>query len=652
MLKEHLAKRCRSWKRHIAADGEPVDLPLHILDLIENNKYAPEPRTKFQSLLTVKGGDRITSMDLGQSPKFFAKGYQGREFFVTEQMMKLWNELENSEWSVQKCLSGPMGVGKSYISWFLVAKAYAHGWPVLYIADASKLSNCDTKTAASKLICQIFLSINKDILTASELKEMVAIETSKDPYVNSATCIFAELLQSRSQKALFVVDEHGALFPESSKSAPERFPFLGPLQTFNSWNNSNNARVVFSSTVRFAKLILRDASHYVEYVGPMSPDIFNKLLDVIIDNRYPTGRQHLNELRGEIQKATGCVPRELNIFFGEDIEGIELTANGIKQRLKDYEEDRKEQFLEILKNCYSKIEPIFQPTTRQALVDVFLQSKDHTGPPLDWRFYHFGIMYEYRNKGRSMIMKRPITPASEAALLGLYRLCPLPNDYICAARQNILQPAQFSDVFFQKLIKQNNIIFKSTNLAGKEEQLLELRVDGFEHLQDPPKRFGDEGKNILIHGGELPRFDFILGYTFIQVSISNFQKHNEGTAAIDLAFTDRKYSNGRNQIEYFLDYTYGGTHRAEMEITEVTKKTQAKNTGEGKSVIDKRDFKVTRDGVLCPDFMILYIRGKNDFDDKGNEVHRPNHTGKVQEYPQIRHVCWDEAKRSLFGDSL
>ncbi|ORY89529.1 hypothetical protein BCR41DRAFT_376138 [Lobosporangium transversale] len=502
MLKEHLAKRCRSWKRHIAADGEPVDLPLHILDLIENNKYAPEPRTKFQSLLTVKGGDRITSMDLGQSPKFFAKGYQGREFFVTEQMMKLWNELENSEWSVQKCLSGPMGVGKSYISWFLVAKAYAHGWPVLYIADASKLSNCDTKTAASKLICQIFLSINKDILTASELKEMVAIETSKDPYVNSATCIFAELLQSRSQKALFVVDEHGALFPEST------------------------------------------------------------------------------------------------------------------------------------------------------LVDVFLQSKDYTGPPLDWRFYHFGIMYEYRNKGRSMIMKRPITPASEAALLGLYRLCPLPNDYICAARQNILQPAQFSDVFFQKLIKQNNIIFKSTNLAGKEEQLLELRVDGFEHLQDPPKRFGDEGKNILIHGGELPRFDFILGYTFIQVSISNFQKHNEGTAAIDLAFTDRKYSNGRNQIEYFLDYTYGGTHRAEMEITEVTKKTQAKNTGEGKSVIDKRDFKVTRDGVLCPDFMILYIRGKNDFDDKGNEVHRPNHTGKVQEYPQIRHVCWDEAKRSLFGDSL
>ncbi|ORZ05573.1 hypothetical protein BCR41DRAFT_425515 [Lobosporangium transversale] len=224
-------------------------------------------------------------------------------------------------------------------------------------------------------------------------------------------------------------------------------------------------------------------------------------------------------------------------------------------------------------------------------------------------------------------MKRPITPASEAALLGLYRLCALPNDYICAARQNILEPAQFSDVFFQKLIKQNNIIFKSTNLAGKEEQLLELRVDGFEHLQDPPKRFGDEGKNILIHGGELPRFDFILGYTFIQVSISNFQKHNEGTAAIDLAFTDRKYSNGRNQIEYFLDYTYGGTHRAEMEITEVTKKTQAKNTGEGKSVIDKRDFKVTRDGVLCPDFMILYIRGKNDFDDKGNEVHRPNHTG-------------------------
>ncbi|KAF9895474.1 hypothetical protein BX616_009619, partial [Lobosporangium transversale] len=95
MLKEHLAKRCRSLKRYIAADGKPVVLPLHILDLIENNKYAPEPRAEFQSLLTVKAGDRITSMDLGQSPKFFARGYQGREFFVTEQMMDQWNRFEN-----------------------------------------------------------------------------------------------------------------------------------------------------------------------------------------------------------------------------------------------------------------------------------------------------------------------------------------------------------------------------------------------------------------------------------------------------------------------------------------------------------------------------------------------------------------------------
>ncbi|ORY97102.1 hypothetical protein BCR41DRAFT_386023 [Lobosporangium transversale] len=72
-----------------------------------------------------------------------------------------------------------MGVGKSYISWFLAAKAYAH-----------------------------------DTLTASELEEMVEIETSENLFVSSASSILGDLLQSRSQKALFVVDEHGALFPE------------------------------------------------------------------------------------------------------------------------------------------------------------------------------------------------------------------------------------------------------------------------------------------------------------------------------------------------------------------------------------------------------------------------------------------------------
>ncbi|KAF9898937.1 hypothetical protein BX616_003432 [Lobosporangium transversale] len=224
-----------------------------------------------------------------------------------------------------------MGVGKSYISWFLAAKAYAHGWPVLYIADANQLNNCDTNTDASRLICQLFLSNNKDTLTASELEEMVEIETSENLFVSSASSILGDLLQSRSQKALFVVDEHGALFPEKY------------------------------STVRFAKLILRDAPHYVEYVGPLSPDIFNKLLDVIINKVHPTARQQLNELRGEIQKATGY------------IEGIELAANGIKQRLKDYEEDRKEQFLETLKNCYN-----CSIVAARAVFDLFKQKERKT----------------------------------------------------------------------------------------------------------------------------------------------------------------------------------------------------------------------------------------------------------------------------------
>jgi len=43
----------------------------------------------------------------------------------------------------RRVLSGPMGVGKSYLSYFLTAKAYAEGWLVLYISETGEL---DRKT--------------------------------------------------------------------------------------------------------------------------------------------------------------------------------------------------------------------------------------------------------------------------------------------------------------------------------------------------------------------------------------------------------------------------------------------------------------------------------------------------------------------------
>ncbi|CAG8552642.1 13298_t:CDS:2 [Funneliformis caledonium] len=67
-----------------------------------------------------------------------------------------------------------------------------------------------------------------------------------------------------------------------------------------------------------------------------------------------------------------------------------------------------------------------------------------------------------------------------------------------------------------------------------------------------------------------PRFDFILGYIFFQVSISDFVTHDTGNAKIDLSL--KRDNSGKNQIENYLDEAFGNTHKAY--IVETTKYNQ------------------------------------------------------------------------------
>ncbi|KAG0019473.1 hypothetical protein BGZ80_005780 [Entomortierella chlamydospora] len=152
-------------------------------------------------------------------------------------------------------------------------------------------------------------------------------------------------------------------------------------------------------------------------------------------------------------------------------------------------------------------------------------------------------------------------------------------------------------------------------------------------MQKPPRMLGAKGMGILIRGYEgYERFDFILGYTFIQVSISSFTRHNSGSANIDKAF-EREDVGAKNQIEEYLDATYGGVHKANMI-----------KTARGKGQYTKK-FEVTKDGEPI-DFKIVYMHGRND---KSNS---PNHTTKVLEYLDIKHICFDEIKSRLFGIPL
>ena len=64
--------------------------------------------------------------DLGDSPKGFGEGYLQNSIVVTQQMIDLWETLSaNQQCSIKRVLSGPMGVGKSYLALFLPAKAYS-----------------------------------------------------------------------------------------------------------------------------------------------------------------------------------------------------------------------------------------------------------------------------------------------------------------------------------------------------------------------------------------------------------------------------------------------------------------------------------------------------------------------------------------------
>ena len=82
---------------------------------------------------------------------------------------------------------------------------------------------------------------------------------------------------------------------------------------------------------------------------------------------------------------------------------------------------------------------------------------------------------------------------------------------------------------------------------------------------------------------------------FFQVSKSDFVTHNTGFANIDLSFNQRD-SDGKNQIENYLDRAFGGIHKAE--INETTEYIKNKPKTSKKFVVSKND-------KACDDFKII-----------------------------------------------
>ncbi|KAF9906043.1 hypothetical protein BX616_000825, partial [Lobosporangium transversale] len=225
-----------------------------------NILFKLESRKKFKATLDGKDvGDQVELPNIGQEPKHYGKGFQGKSFIITEQMMELWNKFSaDSNRSIKRVLAGPMGVCKSSLAIFLARKAYAEGWSTLYVANAAELANLAVAVAAKEICLRSFV-LNKDLLATSDLKKLLLHENSG-----------------------------------RSHSFCRRDNF-----------DVNGVRVVFTGTAHASYervYISDDIEDWVEFVRPLSNNIFDKTLSL---STLPSR----NTVKKEVKRVTNNVPR-------------------------------------------------------------------------------------------------------------------------------------------------------------------------------------------------------------------------------------------------------------------------------------------------------------------------------------------------------
>ncbi|KAG0092104.1 hypothetical protein BGZ93_003296 [Podila epicladia] len=573
-----------NWQPFTASDGNPVDLPPSWIDILASTELEPKPRIAFDHLKNnLRAGDEISIPSLGQIPKDFGLHGQGHRLFVTEQMLELWEDMRDDKGrTYRRVLSGPMGVGKSYLSYFLAAKAYAEGWLVLYVSDAGDL---DTKSEEQSTleVVKRFLALNKDILTGTELEMLVNDYDGKDHISTSAVyIIFLCLLKSRDRKTLLLVDEHGKLF-QNVPYVPDKFKSLSHLSSFSKWGETaKGSRVIFTGTAhaKYEMTVLEESYRRasVVFVGPLSKIVFSNLLAT-----YP--RLNSSAIKGEVTQITNCVPREL-VYLSAKVEQLPDPISLVD--LQNWTESRTKEFLLTAKSYYESRTPFRKNDFYKALLQTFLGGTSTVD--FEWDFLDLGLIYRSNDVGQIRTQHHILCRPAQKALLELFKTLPLPED----TKRRIY-------------------------LYGRNPTPISLDFSDYGTIQFGKASLGPGYGRVLTHGYEgYPRFDFMLGPMFIQVSISDFGQHNKKESAdIRKAFSDRD-SEGTNQIERYLNDLYGPGHSA---------------------MIEDNRFVVTKDGEPVPGFRVVYIRGSPG---------KPAHREWVNKLPDVLHITFEELKETLF----
>ncbi|KAF8929429.1 hypothetical protein BGZ47_001061 [Haplosporangium gracile] len=298
------------WRQYTASDGKVVDSPPYWIDILASTEFAPDSRTVFDRLKNnFRAKDSIDVPHMGQTPQGVRTSWSGSQAFSYRANTGTLGGYDgDQEFTYRRVLSGLMGVGKSYLSYFLAAKAYSEGWLVLYLSDAGVLEQNKQDESALQVVKR-FLAPNKDILTGAELEILVRdYNGTCDILTDAVSVIFETLLMSRDRKTLLLIDEHSKSF-QKEPYVLDKFKSLVPLKSYHWWGeDAKGSRVVFTGTAhaKFEMEIL-DESHRptsVVFVGSLSRNVFTNLLDMCSRLRAPAiGR--------EVTAITNCVPREL-----------------------------------------------------------------------------------------------------------------------------------------------------------------------------------------------------------------------------------------------------------------------------------------------------------------------------------------------------
>ncbi|KAG0331129.1 hypothetical protein BG000_011180 [Podila horticola] len=545
---------------------------------------------------------------IGQNPKHFDLHGQGRRFFVTEQMLELWEDMRGDKMSTyRRVLSGPMGVGKSYLSYFLAARAYAEGWLVLYISDAGELDRKTEEESALQLVKR-FLGINKDILTGAELEMLVNdYDGTYNISFNTLSVIFEPLLKSRERKTLLLVDEHGKLF-EKEPYIPVKFKSLVSLSSYHWWGeDAKGSRVIFTGTAhaKYEMTILDDSYRptSVVFVGPLSKGVFSKLV-----HTYPClGAKGIEK---EVAEITNCVPREL-VQLATSMESLRYPIS--KTDLEKWITSRIRYFRSTAENYIKSCDRLSKEWFHNALLETFLGASSTVD--FDWDFVDLGLIYRTKDVTQIGTQHHILCRPAQKALLELFKNLPLPENIRRRICDGDLSGDDFEMALYHQLICATKpIVLNATDLNGKNPTTVTLDFLHCATLAVGQISLGLAQDRYLTRGYKgYPRFDFMLGPMFIQASISDFGTQNKGSANLILAF-ERKGNKGKNQIEAYLDHLYSTIHSA---------------------TIQNNKFVVTRNKAPLPEFRVVYIRGRPG---------KPTHRDLVKSFPDVLHVTFEELK--------